>query len=106
MPRNDIMEYLGFGMMVASFAFFGWLIYKYVEEAISGLAAWFVVAIVAILQLCMEATFEEISAGYMLQSLALMFLALVMTFIMGKIESRKPWAEEDRVLETIHDIVE
>jgi hypothetical protein len=100
------MDYLGSAMMIATFVFFGWLMYKYSEKAISGLAAWFLVAIVAILQLCMEATFDEIGAGYMLFSLALMFFALVMTFIMSKVESRKPWAKEDRVLKTIHDIVE
>ena len=100
------MDYLGIIMMLVSFGFFGWLIHKYVEKRISGLAASFAVGLTAILQLCAEATFDSIGAGYMVASLGLMFFSFVLMLIMTGVESRKPWAAEDRVLKVVQKVVE
>ena len=98
------MKHLGFMMMIVSFVFFGWIIHKHLEKAISAVAAWFVVSLVAILQMCMAATFDFLG-DYIVFPLILMFVSIVMMLIMGAIESRKPWAEEDLAIKKLHDIV-
>jgi hypothetical protein len=102
--EGRVMKHLGLVMVLVSFGFFGWLIHKYLEKEISGVAAWFVVSLVAILQMGMAATFEALE-NYIILGLFLMVVSVVMMFVMGAVESRKPWAEEDRVIKKVNDIL-
>ena len=91
-------------VQLLSFCLFGWLIYKCLKKQLSAVAVWFVVSIVAIVQMCMAATFEVLE-GSLIFSLVLMFVSLAMILITGAFESRKPWADEDRLIKKVHDVL-
>jgi TM2 domain-containing membrane protein YozV len=87
---------------LVSFGFFGWLIHKYRQKKLSAVAAWFVVSLVGILQMCLASTFEVL--GYLIiVGGILMFFSFLMILVVGASESRERWAEEDRLFKKARD---
>jgi hypothetical protein len=96
------MEQASLIVELVFFGFFGWLIHKYLEKELSALAAWFVVLLVGILQMCMAATFDVLE-DLLIVGMILMFFSFLMIFVVGTFESRARWAEEDRVFKKLQD---
>ena len=98
------MEHAVLIVELVVFAFFGWLIHQYLEKKLSALAAWFVVSMVGILQMCLAATFDVLEDLIMV-GLLMMFFSFLMIFVVGAFESRERWGAEDRFFKKIQDVV-
>jgi len=101
-PQGLIMEHAALIVELVSFGFFGWLIHKYLQNKLSAVAAWFVVSLVGILQMCLAATFDVLES-LIIVGLILMFFSFLMILVVGASESRERWAKEDRLLKKVHD---
>jgi hypothetical protein len=101
-PQGLIMEHAALIVELVSFGFFGWLIHKYLQNKLSAVAAWFVVSLVGILQMCLAATFDVLGS-LIIVGLILMFFSFLMILVVGASESRERWAKEDRLLKKVHD---
>ena len=87
---------------LVSFGFFGWLIHKYLQKKLSAVAAWFVVSLVGILQMCFAATFDVLGP-LIIVGMLLMFFSFLMILVVGAGKSRARWAEEDRLFKKVQD---
>jgi hypothetical protein len=99
------MEHAALIVELVSFGFFGWLVHQYLEKKLSGVAAWFVVAMVGILQMCLASTFDVLE-NLIIVGLGMMSFSFLMILVVGASESREPWAEEDRLFKKVHDVLE
>jgi hypothetical protein len=96
------MKHVGLIVELVSFVFFAWLIHQYLEKKLSAVAAWFVVSLVGIFQMCLAATFDVLE-NLIIVGLTLMVFSFLMILVAGASESREPWAEEDRLIKKVHD---